>query len=512
MQNLLIISLFALTAEIQSCGSSGNGNTLNTNGLDSSQKEYPVEKSDLKKMIFIQGGTFMMGDSTGRADEKPVHRVSVAPFYIDETPVTCQDFIKYVEDGGSPGRYWSYESYNIPGNPVTGINWYHAIDFCNWRSRRYGMKPCYVITEKRDKYGHKIWETDSTANGFRLPTEEDFEFAARGGLEQQKYIWGSDFDSSWANYDTERGVNEGKWWRLALVKEQKPNGYGLYGMCGNIWHWCNNWYSSERYIQKTANVGNDEVRALRGGGWGSTSPFFLRVACRSHSTPGNYNYDIGFRCVRNASSAPTDSVYEVTDYEFYQYPDTIQNGISIEDIDFYSELFIQKLSTYIQLNYPNCLYFIEKIDQQEILNADQIARLVVEESKAAEINPLFLAGIMISESGFATVSFPRWYNNPMAYHWQNKNMEKGLPTYDADKQHNRKYKDLRAAIQNYSKIKRQLYYDAAAKDLYSFHKLYVGYEAKEWMYTICRVYREVAGIQLSPHYPATQVGRYIYAD
>ena len=142
----------------------------------------------------------------------------------------------------------------------------------------------------------------------------------------------------------------------------------------------------------------------------------------------------------------------------------------------------------------------------------ELAQLIVEESEIAKINPLFVTSIMISESGFATVSFPRWWNNPMAYHWQNKLMPKGLPSYTANKSSNRKYEDLRAAIQNYSRIRRNIYFERAKKDLYSFHMLYVGYEAEEWMYTVGKVFREVVSVEISPTTPATDVGKFIYTD
>ena len=100
----------------------------------------------------------------------------------------------------------------------------------------------------------------------------------------------------------------------------------------------------------------------------------------------------------------------------------------------------------------------------------------------------------------------------MAYHWQNKLMPNGLPSYTADKTQNRKYKDLRAAIQNYSRIRRNIYFERAKNDLHSFHLLYVGYEAEEWMYTIGKVFREVVNVEISPRNPVTDVGRFIYSD
>ncbi|MCP4459219.1 MAG: formylglycine-generating enzyme family protein [Cytophagales bacterium] len=469
----------------------------------------------LKKMVLIPSGKFLMGDSSGTAFEQPVHQVNINGFYMDETPVTYADFQKYVDDGGAVTRYWAYSSYNIPEQPISGISWYHAVNYCNWRSTKEGFSPCYTVTGNYDKWGLSEWELDPSANGYRLPTEAQWEYAARGGLEQNDFPWGNDFEDSWANYDTDRGRTKGNWWRLAPVKSQRKNAYGLYGMAGNVWEWCDDWYTASIYKNdencNPKGPSKGSAKVVRGGGWGSPSPEYLKVFKRSYAAPSNYNYSIGFRCVRAAFSRP-DFLTPLAGFNFYQYPKEPVNTADISSIDFYSDDFTRKLGLYLKDNFPQSLYFIEDVDGQVKISPEELAQLIVEESQKAKINPLFVTSIMISESGFATVSFPRWWNNPMAYHWQNKLMPKGLPSYTADKTRNRKYKDLRAAIQNYSRIRRSIYFERAENDLYSFHLLYVGYEAEEWMYTVGKVFREVVNVEISPRNPSTHVGRFIYSD
>jgi hypothetical protein len=155
-----------------------------------------------------------------------------------------------------------------------------------------------------------------------------------------------------------------------------------------------------------------------------------------------------------------------------------------------------------------------KVDEQQVLTPYQLADILVESCKKNNINPLFLTAIMISESGFGTVSFPRWYNSPMAFHWQNKLMVNGLPVYESmPGKRNRKYKTLNDGFNAFCKgIRRELYYKAAKKNLDAFHLIYVGYRADEWMNTLARVYRDVAGVRFEATVPATDAGKYIYAD
>jgi len=413
---------------------------------------------------------------------------------MDETPVTYEDFEKYIEAGGTKSRYWEYETYNQPENPVTGIDWYHAVDYCNWRNAIEGI----------------------SFNGYRLPTEAEFEYAARGGLEGKDFPWGDEFNPSLANFDDERGIMKGDWWRLAKVKDTPPNNYGIYGMSGNVWQWTNDWYG-ENYYEETlkdnpSGPKTGRMKVLRGGSWGSISSDYLRTAKRSYTTPSNYNYDIGFRCVRTIKGIILENpkINEKTQYQFYQYK-AISENEPLEDV--YGEEFLSRLSQFIADNYPNSIYFQTKIDGQDIITPKQMAQLIVDITKEYNINPLFLTGIMVAESGFGTVSFPRWYNNPMAYHWQNALMKNGLPTYEPTSSRNRKYINLETGFREFARgIRRDVYINTARKDLNAFHLLYVGYRADEWMYTLARVYNDVLGIRLEPHFPPKNVGQYIFAD
>ena len=197
-------------------------------------------------------------------------------------------------------------------------------------------------------------------------------------------------------------------------------------------------------------------------------------------------------------------------YQFYQYQ-TISENKPFEDV--YDEEFLSRLSQFIADNYPNSIYFQTEIDEQDIITPKQMAQLIVDTTKEYNINPLFLTGIIAAESGFGCCSFPRWYNNPMAYHWQNALMKNGLPIYEPNSSRNRKYINLETGFREFAKgIKKDIYINAAKKDLDAFHLLYVGYRADEWMYTIAMVYEEVLGIQLGPHFPARNIGQYIFTD
>lgn len=458
-----------------------------------------------------------MGDELGFPNEQPVHKVHLAAFYMDETPVNYEEFQTYVEAGGEPTAYWDYPSYHQPQQPVTGISWYQAIDYCNWRSKREGLDTAYVKTEQLDSWNYPIWKRNEKANGYRLPTEAEFEYAARGGLKGKKYPWGNHFDDAYANYDTGKGVKVEGWWRLAKVKEGKKNAYGLYTMSGNVWQWCDTWFaayqSSDSLNPQGPQTGHTKV--IRAGSWGSINPEYLRVASRSFSAPSNYNFDIGFRCVRSIFSDIPDTVevtQQIVDHQFYRYPSVPDTPSLIWD--FSSQEFANSLARFLSDNFPNSIYFQTKIDQQEITTPEQIAADILEVCHEYQVNPLFLTSIMISESGFGTCSFPRWYNNPMAYHWQNRLMSKGLPTYqDRPNRRNRKYKTLKAAFRAFCKgIRRPWYVKAARKDLDAFHLVYVGYRADEWMHTLSRVYRDVVGMRFDPHVPATNSGKFIYTD
>jgi len=292
-----------------------------------------------------------MGKNSGKfSDEMPAHRVIISPLYMDETPVTYEDFEKYVSEGGSEARYWKYDSYHKPENPVSGVSWYHAVDYCNWRSEKEGLTPAYKATGKLDAWKYPAWNADTAADGYRLPTEAEFEYAARGGLEGKQFPWGDEFDASQANYDSERGVMTGPWWRLAGVKETKPNAYGLYGMSGNVWQWTNDWYETNYYEKASRSDPpgpiDGRTKVARGGSWGSIDPEYLRVSKRSFMAPSNYNYDVGFRCVRPARSEPSVDAPSNPLHAFYRYETAhYENPLTL---NVYGKEFTERLGKFIE--------------------------------------------------------------------------------------------------------------------------------------------------------------------
>lgn len=480
-----------------------------------------------------------MGSEDGRADELPRHRVRLDPFYIDETPITYRAYRPYLAAGAERPAYWRYDSYNRPAQPVTGLTWFDAACYCNWRSAREGRRPAYVATDRRDAWGYPVWRLRSerdARSGYRLPTEAEFEYAARGGLADRSFPWGDRLDPAWANFDEGRGVRRGRWWRLSRVKDQRPNAYGLYGMSGNVWEWTGDWYGSYRGAWFGARENpqgrrSGRRRVIRGGSWGSHRVEDLRVARRSYSAPGFYNYDIGFRCVlpaaaedgsENAADAPAtagpvavDLAQVCPDARPAAPPgsDDREAETPAPEDSKIDGAFRKRLARYIADRFPESVYFHERVDEQEILTPETMAELIVDATTKYEIHPLFLTGIMVSESGFGTVSFPRWFNNPMAYHWGNWKMRYGLPYYEPRKYRNRRYRDLRAAFEIFSRgIRRRIYTEAARGDLNRFHLVYVGYEAREWMNSLSGVYRDVGGLDFAAHSPAEESGRFIYLD
>ena len=414
-------------------------------------------------------------------------------FYMDETPVTYADYLLYVQQGAPKNAYWEYPSYNIPEQPVTGISWITAIEYCNWRSRCENLKPVYSASKETDLWGNYIYIRDTNANGYRLPTAAEFEYAATAGT-NQNYPWGNEFNNTLANYDEDKGQQITTWWRLAPVTSQYRNNFGLYNMCGNNWHWCDDWVETNR------------IKYQKGGSWGTISPALLNASNFSWGTVSHYNYDIGFRCVRPVI-AGADSLAEYTLAPYQPFPQPTLTPGTGNDHNNRSEL-----TCFLRDNFPESIYFIQPVDSQEVLSPEQMADLLINTCKKNAINPLFLTAIMVSESGFGTVSFPRWYNNPMAYHWQNKLMIKGLPVYaDQPGKLNRKFATLEQAFDAFCKgIRRDIYYKAAVKNLDAFHLVYVGYRADEWMNTLSRAYRDVAHIQFQKDTP--NAGYYIYTD
>ncbi len=486
-------------------------------------QQLPKKIEGLKTMVLVQGGFFKQGNENGTPAEKPVRTVAVQDFYVDATPVTYQDYKLYAEHGKVHNAQWYDENYHKRNLPVTGITWHQAADFCNWRSEIEGLQPVYKLTDEKDSYGYPIFVRNDSADGFRLPTEAEFEYAAACGETQEVFPWGEKFEHRFANFDIEKRSSKGKWRRLAPVDSLYCNSWGLYGMSGNQWHWCDDWFDAEAYSKNT-NLQNpvckeaNGIKSIRGGSWGSPSDAFLTVYKRSYTAAGNYNFDIGFRCVRQVKTMqikekttikkPHEINHVYYREEKYFRPQKYFRG------NLYSNEFVSLLGQYLADYYPNCLYFHVQVDKQPPLTPRQLAALIVKVCQQYQIHPLLLTGIFAAESGFGSCSVPRWYNNPLAYHWQNKLIANGEPEYNAPiGLKNEKFATLQDVFHSFCKgIRKKFYIPVAKKDLTAFHQLYVGYDAHAWMLPISRIYRDLLGIRIDAKYPQTNVGRLIYLD
>ena len=186
-------------------------------------------------------------------DEKPQHKVEIgSPFYLGVTPVTQAQFEAVM--GKNPSHFQG-----LPENPVESVSWFEALKFCNKLSRKNGLSPYYVIR------GSKPIEVVG-GEGYRLPTEAEWEYACRAGTES-RYGFGDDVKQlgSYAWYSSN---SEGRTWP---VGRKRPNAFGLYDMHGNVWEWCWDGYE-EGYYRHSPDVdplGDEEAdyRVTRGGSW-----------------------------------------------------------------------------------------------------------------------------------------------------------------------------------------------------------------------------------------------------
>ena len=238
------------------------------------------------EMALIPAGDFTMGDNTGDDDEKPAHKVQVGSFYMDTREVTQKAYESLMEKNPSKSKG--------ADKPVEQVDWYHAALYCNMRSLKEGLKPCY---------DPKTLACDFAANGYRLPTEAEWEYACRAGT-QTKYSFGNDPAKlkacAWFKADADQMTHP--------AGQKASNPWGLYDMHGNVAEWCHDIYS-ESYYQK--NEGQNprgpaagEKRVLRGGSWRSSDEGCRSSARNSETTrfaDACFGSDAcGFRCVRKA--------------------------------------------------------------------------------------------------------------------------------------------------------------------------------------------------------------------
>jgi len=255
------------------------------------------------EMIQIPGGTFIMGEELGAGnDVTPIHTVTLSDFSMSKYPVTQE--LYYSITGAKPS---SFSSNPASGEvqekrPVQNVTWYDAIEFCNKLSQTEGLQPVYTITNRQPATGYPITGATVTAdfskNGYRLPTEAQWEYAAKGGNPAaagwKGYMYsGSNTIGDVAWYESNSGG------RTHEVGKKAPNGLGLYDMSGNVWEWCWDWYGEYTNATQTNPVGASSGwnRVIRGGSWSGPAGYGRSVK-RFIIYPTYRFSDIGFRLVR----------------------------------------------------------------------------------------------------------------------------------------------------------------------------------------------------------------------
>jgi len=245
-------------------------------------------------MIRIQGGTFLMGspeNELGRhmTDESPQHRVTVSSFFISRYPITQAEYQEIM--GVNPSQHR-----NLPNNPVEFVSWNMAIDYCNRRSIAEGLVPVYTVE------GTAVtW--DRSANGYRLPTEAEWEYACRAGTQTPYNIGDNMDDAGWHRGNSVTIVNDYRSRHTFPVGQKRPNAWGLYDMHGNVLEWCWDWFAPYTPEPKVDPIGPSSsprgARVYRGGNF-DFQDNWCRSAYRFGNRPTFRMFYTGFRVVRNA--------------------------------------------------------------------------------------------------------------------------------------------------------------------------------------------------------------------
>lgn len=260
------------------------------------------------EMVLISSGDFEMGTKDGMPFESPVHKVKVNAFLIDEHEVTVAEFARFVEATGYKTEAekfgWSgvFDMKTGEWERSAGADWRHPDGPAS--VARSDEPVCQISWNDANAYAG--WA------GKRLPTEAEWEYAARGGLAGKKYAWGDDLRPNgtpvanwWQGTFPSQNTGEDGFIKRSPVKSFAPNGFGLYDVAGNVWEWCADRYDDEYYARspednpKGPEAGPEHV--IRGGSWMCAENFCTnyRVAARSHATPDTGLNNLGFRCVRD---------------------------------------------------------------------------------------------------------------------------------------------------------------------------------------------------------------------
>jgi formylglycine-generating enzyme required for sulfatase activity len=289
-----------------------------TNQFSEPQRFFRLRKSS--GMALIPAGSFTMGDAlVGDGFVLPLHTVYVSAFYMDKYDVTKSLWDTVYQWAISHGYAFDYSgSGKAPNHPVQTIDWYDCVKWCNARSQMEGRTPAYYTNTGLTA----VYRTGQVApyvnwnSGYRLPTEAEWEKAARGGASGQRFPWGNTISWSQANYFAlplsaggyaydinptsgyDPAFNDAVYPYTSPVGYFAPNGYGLYDMAGNVWQWCWDWYGSYSTGSQSDPRGpaSGSDRVFRGGGWNGI-PIYCRSAFPISVEPTRRAFIIGFRSV-----------------------------------------------------------------------------------------------------------------------------------------------------------------------------------------------------------------------
>ncbi len=291
--------------------------------------------------VFVEGGTFSMGSTSGNDNEKPVHNVTLSSFYISDHELTQEEYETYC-------CYTSYTPDSSRGvgadYPVHYVSWYDAIVYCNLKSMAEELTPCYSLSGETDpekwagiktssgKYSCSYTSSNTTwdsitcnmmADGYRLPTEAEWEYAAKGGNQSNGYTYsGSNNidDVGWYTSNSNGKNHE--------VKQKAANELGLFDMCGNVLEWCWDWYGdySSNSVTDPCGASSGSYRVLHGGSW-----YWESTACNNTYRKNNYPYErysnYGFRLARTDTST-LNTISYVTEHGITPSETTVRNDIT----------------------------------------------------------------------------------------------------------------------------------------------------------------------------------------
>lgn len=293
----------------------------------SDQQQIASKEVDIDHMVFLSGGKFLMGteDTEGFAidGEGPVREIEVNPFYMDKYTVTNQQFAAFVQATNyitEAERFgWSFVFYQFLSEEtakkvtqsVAGTPWWTVVQGAYWKQPE---GPDSTIEHRLNHPVVHISWNDAKAYakwvGKRLPTEAEWEYAARGGLIQKKYVWGDELTPNgkhqcniWQGTFPSHNTADDGYVGTAPVNAFEPNDYGLYNMAGNVWEWCADWFTrnnEEKGGQKNPKGPiSGESKSMRGGSYLCHQSYCnrYRVAARSSNTPDSSSGNTGFRCV-----------------------------------------------------------------------------------------------------------------------------------------------------------------------------------------------------------------------